>query len=155
MVQLFQGQHYYFQRRAPDGNLFPFKKAKIDINATITCQPCNNEWMSALENLAKYSMHDMILSMDAHTITVKDAASISAFMFKTTVLANHMSHRTESPFFSEAVRFRFRRTLQVPAGVQVFACSRKSATKISGLFKSGLGIYTHVRYGFEFYTCSF
>jgi hypothetical protein len=133
-----------------------WKRRKLDEKLPVVCQPCNNGWMSDLENKeAKPAIKDLILSDKLVTLSPERLRSIARFAFKTAVIADHYSMSAgQSPFFSTVARYRFRETLQVPGGVQMW---------ISAFKESGHGALRCVyhsssakaRHGFELYALTF
>jgi hypothetical protein len=109
----------------------------LDIKALVVCEPCNNGWMSDLENdEAKPAMHDMILHGRPLCLLPRGIDSISAFAFKAVVIADHMLPAHFNRFFSPDVRQEFSRTLRVPDGVQVWLASYSNPRGLDGIFKS-------------------
>jgi len=92
--------------------------------------------MSDLESqYAKPAMKDMILHGARVLLTPQRVAAISAFAFKTAVIAEHMKQRN-SPFFSAATRRQFARTLEVPPDVLIWLASYSGVRLRGGIFKS-------------------
>jgi hypothetical protein len=109
---------------------------KVKLKAKVVCESCNNGWMSQLESATKLAMKDLLFESTATVINSKDIVAISAFALKTLVLANHKD-LTSTPFFTSAQRFRFKRELRIPDGVQIWMASRKILTgKYYGFWKS-------------------
>jgi hypothetical protein len=133
-----------------------YQRRKIKIVAKVVCTPCNNNWMSNLEGRLKPILQDVFLNELPTTFGHTDLATIAAFAFKTTVLANHKDLKS-TPFFSAAERFRFRRQLRIPDGVQVWMASRREtiAGKYHGFWKSAQGkSEKYFGYGFANYICT-
>lgn len=133
-----------------------WNKRKLDEKLPVVCQPCNNGWMSDLENKeAKPAIKDLILSDKLVTLSPERLQSIARFAFKTAVIADHHSMSDgQSPFFTTAARYSFRESLQIPRGVQMW---------ISAFKESGHGALRCVyhssspkaRHGFELYALTF
>jgi hypothetical protein len=132
-----------------------YPRKKIKFVAKVVCTPCNNNWMSDLEGSLKPILQDVFLKELPKTFGLGELATIAAFAFKTTVLANHKDLRG-TPFFASSDRFRFRRELRIPDGVQVWMATRETiAGKYYGFWKSAQGkSEKHFGYGFANYICT-
>jgi hypothetical protein len=111
--------------------------------------------MCDLENdHMKPAVGNILLGNQQSVFHAKDIAAITAFAYKTTVIANHKSLK-ETPFFAASDRFKFRKTLRVPDnGIQVWIACRKS-TRYNGMWISLLGKADRKhRLGFRYYTCT-
>jgi hypothetical protein len=140
--------------RIESGEYVTYQKKKINLRAKVVCQLCNNRWMSVLESdHVKPAVGELLLGNKTATFHAKEIAAISTFAFKTTVVANHRKLR-EPPFFASADRFRFRKSLTIPDGVQVWIACRKSI-HYNGMWVSKLGkLDRKHRLGFRYYTCT-
>ncbi len=119
-----------------------YQRRKIKFVARAVCTPCNNGWMSDLEGALKSVIGDVLVGNWglAKTFTPDQLKIISAFAFKTLILANHKDLGKRRPFFTRTQRFLFRRYLTIPAGVSVFMAIRESiAGKYNGFWKSVSG----------------
>src|SRR4029077_12013001 len=106
--------------------------------AKVVCTPCNNNWMSDLENdHARPAMQDLHLGNNSATLGPTEVAALSAYAFKTTVVANHKTLR-RPVFFSAGERFKFRTTLSIPSGIQIWLACRKSV-RYNGMWTSSFG----------------
>lgn len=89
----------------------------LDWKTKVVCEPCNNRWMSKLENdHAKPSMTDLILGKLDVPVNQKRANSIALFAFKTAVVFDHLVNGRE-PFFERPARHEFRNSLTLPSNV--------------------------------------
>ncbi len=92
-------------------------KPELDWTAKVVCEPCNNEWMSDLENVhAKPSMTELILGKLDVQVDQSRANSIAISAFKTAVVFDHLS-RGRDPFFERSARHEFRNSLTIPRNV--------------------------------------
>lgn len=97
-----------------------WQASEVDMTARVVCEPCNNGWMSRLENdFAKPAMADLILGKRVGQIMPKRARGISLFAFKTAIIANRSSAESEF-FFSKSERFEFRKSLTIPPNVSMW-----------------------------------
>jgi hypothetical protein len=132
-----------------------YPRKKIRIIAKVVCTPCNNGWMSAIESRLKPILKDAFFDEVQRTFIPAQLGTIAAFAFKTLVVANHKD-LSALPFFTAAERFRFRRDLHIPDGVQVWMATRQAiAGKYYGFWKSVHGKSDkHFTYGFANYICT-
>ena len=152
-------RQYTLHRRTRDQSTSSFVAASINLTARLVCQPCNNDWMSELENdYVKPILSDPILRGDAIRFTVDDQVTLAAWAFKTAVLIDHMTSTRRRPFFSAAVRRRFATTLMLPEGVQIWIMGhnatrlkRRTAYYVSHYLKPASARLKH----FEFYVVTF
>ena len=94
--------------------------SKINLKAKVVCRPCNNGWMSRLENdFAKPAMADLILGNRIGELSKKRAHGLSLFAFKTAVIANRTLAESEW-FFERSDRYVFRQSLMIPPNVAMF-----------------------------------
>jgi len=97
-------EKFVFRRQFADAPIAKWWESKnLDPTAKVVCEPCNNEWMSELENdHAKPALTPMIVSASSQTLTPSKASSIASFMFKQAVICHFMdrtSTRYPSSFF--------------------------------------------------------
>ena len=101
---------------------------ELNWKTKVVCKSCNNGWMSNLESQhAKPSLSELIRGKKGILIDRSRAKSISLFAFKTAVIFDHLM-RDRKPFFNNTVRYEFRNSLTIPAGVGVFI----AASALSG-----------------------
>ena len=95
-------------------------KPDLDWKAKVVCEPCNNQWMSELENVnAKPSMTDLILGESDVPVNQTRANSIALFAFKTAVVFDHLA-RGDAPFFERSARHEFRNSMTIPDNVDMW-----------------------------------
>src|SRR5690349_19672450 len=82
--------------------LLQYSKNTLDLKLPVVCRPCNNNWMSQLEeHHAKPAMARPILSDGLTTITKEQQAAIAKFAFKCMVVADHAAKPKRPPFFPD------------------------------------------------------
>src|SRR5271155_2834572 len=97
MRELFHSKRYRFRNLDKSGTMKIFHGSLIDHKAHVVCEQCNNTWMSQLEQYYfKPAMEKMITGSDKVHLDIKSIAAIVMFMFKTSVIANHMD-RAKKP----------------------------------------------------------
>jgi len=129
MSQLFSDEKHLFRKQfSDDVEMQTWEAKEMNLKAHVVCGPCNNGWMSEFENnRAKPAMRDLIISDNPVQLTFERIAAIVAFGYKTAVVC-HAMQRHESPYFPKDVfspnrLLRFRKSLTVPLGIQVWlAC---------------------------------
>lgn len=108
----------------------------LNLKAHVVCQSCNNNWMSRIEHEVKPIMRNMIIRASGVTLMPAGTASIAAFLFKSAIVADCDRPIGGTRFFSYEARTRFRRTLAIPGGVQMWiACLRRKG-KVGGRFSA-------------------
>lgn len=122
MNKLFPNSSITHRKIAPDGT--PLSKgwtaSKINLKAKVVCRPCNNGWMSRLENdFAKPAMADLILGNRMSELSKRRARGLSLFAFKTAVIANRSLPESEW-FFETSNRYIFRQSLTIQPNVAMF-----------------------------------
>lgn len=156
-----------FTRRFPDGTTKSWPAKKPVLSSALVCETaCNNGWMSDLEGTMKAATEDIILADKRKIFSPQECATIAAWAFKTTVLANHLDLEGE-PYFSTEQRYGFARDLTIPNGVQVWIAQR-DAGHLTATWRSThriqqpetpLAPYLTTLpvspYRFEHYTCTF
>jgi hypothetical protein len=147
------------RKTSPDDDYSkPWTTIGIQQTAGVACRVCNNGWMSDLEtNEAKPTLTDMIRHGGAVSLLPRGIASISAWAFKMTVVANFIGAlKNQLPYFSDAERYRFAKTLQIPSGLQMWLFAVNTPGRVTGKFNSHLGrLPSNVKYGFELYIATF
>jgi hypothetical protein len=126
---------YNFKRFAPDGTILnEWTSSELDLTLKVVCESCNNGWMSGLE--AQHAMPCLAPLIERRRLSILPSAgpSISAFAFKTQVIADH-SHPTRGPFFSRGVRTSFKQSLRLPAHTQVWLAMAKTPGEIKGFLQ--------------------
>lgn len=122
-----------------NGTLKTWRTKKPVLEAAIVCQRnCNNGWMNAkLEGPMKMAVEGIILHNTHKKFTREECATIAAWGFKTTVLANHIHDPGDNAFFSVGQRRAFAQGLSMPRGVQVWI-ARRNAGYLTATFESRL-----------------
>ena len=145
------------RKTSPDDYSKPWKTIGIQQTAGVVCRVCNNGWMSDLEtNEAKPTMADMIRHGGAVSLLPRGITSIAAWAFKMTVLANFIGLLKNEPYFSTADRYNFAKTMQVPAGIQMWLFALNTPGRVTGKLNSHLGrLPVHVKYAFDLYIATF
>jgi hypothetical protein len=116
-----------FTQRKPNGTTRTWKTRKPELTVGLVCERnCNNGWMSTkLEDPMKSATEDIIVLNNKKTFNQTECATVAAWAFKTTVLANHINLHGE-PFFPVEQRRAFARNLTIPKGVQVWLARRNA-----------------------------
>lgn len=129
MRKLFKSKKFRFSQRDSSGRIVKqWSLPGIDLKARVVCKPCNEGWMSNLENQhAKPAMSDLIAGKDI-LISESRAKSIALFAFKTAVVVDHMGR--DEPFYTVSARREFATSLTLPRNVNVW---------LAGLFPTGSG----------------
>jgi hypothetical protein len=92
MNKLITGKLFRFASFTETGEIRTWRKRKLDAKLPVVCEPCNNGWMSDLENKdAKPAIKDLIVSDKIVKLSPERLKSIARFAFKTAVVADHYS----------------------------------------------------------------
>jgi hypothetical protein len=138
---------FNFARRNAEGSVNVWRHKELDLKAKLTCGPCNNGWMSDLEERTKPILLDIILHGSPKAFTPHDIAVVSAFAYKSAILASGMYSKSLS-FFSEKDRYSFAETLRIPSGVYMWLAMLPNRHR--GVFKSdGISTANDFPHSFE------
>jgi hypothetical protein len=97
----------------------------------VVCEQCNNTWMSDVTNGVKQAFSGMIIDGERVSLAPPDASLLGAFAFMKSVVADHATRR-DDPFFTRAVREKFRASLAIPAEVQMWIAAYQGDSRYSG-----------------------
>jgi hypothetical protein len=97
----------------------------------VVCEKCNNTWMSDLTGQVKEHFQDAIVNGAPLSLSLKDVALLAAFTFLKSVVADHAIQK-DYPFFTRAVRERFRQSLTIPSEVQMWIAAYQGVQRYSG-----------------------
>src|SRR5437764_299486 len=102
-----EGKDGTFVKRFPDGKQKSWRTSKPELTVGLVCERCNNGWMSAeLEGPMKNATEDILILNNRKSFSARQCASVAAWAFKTTLLANHSNPLT-TPMFSAEQRQAF------------------------------------------------
>lgn len=155
MRNLFKSSSFRFIKRDMDGNIAKiWNMPGIDATAKVVCKPCNEGWMSNLENRhAKSALSDLIIGDKNLIISSEQAKAISRFAFKTAVVVDHM-RRDEESFFSRTERHNFRHSLKIPKSVRVW-CAGYLHMGSGNLLPFWYNDYFSDKERLKLYTCTY
>jgi hypothetical protein len=105
----------------------------VDFTVNDVCKPCNEGWLSRLEARAKFAFSDMIRDRVELSLLPDGAVLLAAFAFKSAVIATCMN-KSREPFFTPAARLRFKDSLEIPPGTQIWLARFSGGAASSGLF---------------------
>jgi hypothetical protein len=105
----------------------------IDFTINDVCKPCNEGWLSRLEARAKLAFSEMIQKPVEFSLLPSGAVLLAAFAFKSAIIATCMNKSREA-FFTPAARLRFKNSLEIPPGVQMWLARFSGGAASSGLF---------------------
>jgi hypothetical protein len=130
--KMFGERRYTITRKELDGRVQTWTLPELNAKTRVVCGNCNNGWMSDLENQVKPIIGNMIYNCAVTTLNAKDIERLAVWAYTKAIVAEH-SHQNTVPFWTFAERQRFRQTLSVPAGVQIWLACMPAR---HGLFKS-------------------
>lgn len=103
-----------------EGTCLVWTSKSLNLKARVVCKDCNNGWMSDIENRrAKPVISEMMKHSRPFSLSAHQLESLAIFAFKTFVVADHMMD-DRKPFFSPALRSKFRISLAIPSRVQMW-----------------------------------
>lgn len=152
---------YTFKRFGDGGHqqrgplIAEWKANEINLKANVVCEPCNNRWMSDVENdHAKPTLRDMVLSSNPVSLLPLGVKSIANYCFLKAVIADRMNTKRQ-PFFSRRQRREFRASLTIPEGVQMWLGRFRDVGR-RGNFSTYYCTLKETDYaGFEFYVFTY
>jgi hypothetical protein len=118
-------------------NAKAWKSKTIDAVAKVVCEPCNNGWMSDIDDAASYTMAQMIMYGSRVSLLPLGIESIARFAYKSAVVVDCAN--AQHPFFSAAERKRFSEGKHdLPRGVQIWL-SRIRTQHVHGRYMGHYG----------------
>lgn len=111
----------YLARRqySLDSSVTEYYTDSLDEKLPVVCNGCNNGWMSALSLKMKERFERAMLDAEPFSLGARDAAILAAFTFMKAVVTDHLIN-SDDPFFTRAVRERFRSSLTLPSLLKVW-----------------------------------
>jgi len=107
---------------------------ELNLKAKVVCETCNSGWMSDIENgEAKPALSPLIRDTSPRVLPIRTLISIGIFLFKTSVVADHVGTGGD-PFFTIEERHGFRETLRVPPGLSMWIGALEESFR--GTFKT-------------------
>ena len=117
---LFNSKGYHFSRLdLQKRKLAKWRRTTLDEKTKVVCSVCNNGWMSQLENRAKAAFSDMIRDGVKVCLLSRGLALLAAFTFKCAVVSDY-ARGDGDVFFPAFDRYRFRESLEIPRGTQMW-----------------------------------
>jgi hypothetical protein len=149
---------YAFRQRDSQGNIAnQWKSAGLDLTAKAVCESCNNGWMSDLEESTKPILADIIMSGTKPRLDSAQRQIIAQFAFKNAVIAD-CTAKGRNPFFTTAARRKFKESLVIPGGIQMWLSHYRDPNGQSGFFLSRYHMLrgrNNPSNGFELYAFTF
>jgi hypothetical protein len=93
------------------------------------CPTCNSGWMSELTNKVKHNFAESILKGKSFSLGPREGTLLAAFTFMKAVVKDY--HYGDEPFFTRAVRERFRISLSIPNSVKVWIAAYQGSARWS------------------------
>jgi len=104
------------KRYTIDSPVIESEADSLDEKLPVVCNKCNNGWMSVLSEKVKDRFRRAMLDAEPFSLGATDAAILAGFTFMKAVVTNHVIGHYDifEPFFTRAVRERFRTSLVLP-----------------------------------------
>ncbi|HTM87482.1 MAG TPA: hypothetical protein VL155_04720 [Terriglobales bacterium] len=119
------------QQRSPVEPFREYPARVLKEKLPVVCENCNNTWMSDVTNQVKQSFAELIISGASVCLLPTGVGLLAAFAFMKSVVADHAANRDE-PFYTRAVRERFRQTRIIPPNVQMWVGAYQGVQRYSG-----------------------
>jgi hypothetical protein len=141
--QLLKGREFSFRRVGKGGEILSeWEGDKLNSIAKVVCEPCNNQWMSAIDAEAKRTLSGVLLGRPVSFLP-EGLNALAKLAFKMAVVCDHSTERPK-PFFQPAVREKFKTSGIIPPGVQMWVGAFIEDGKRNGKFN---GYYITLRNG--------
>ena len=127
-----------FRVRQRRSTIEPFREYDAVVlkeKLAVVCEKCNHNWMSAVTHRVKRSFSDLITKGTPTSLKDEDIGLLAAFAFMKAVVADHATPKSD-PFFTRAVRERFRDSLAVPSDIQMWLAAYQGAHRFGGKFNT-------------------
>jgi hypothetical protein len=119
MSKLFAKKIRFRQQNADGDVIRDWRSHEIDMTVKVVCKPCNEGWMSNLEQYhASPAMSDLIVGTTRFIPLQPRTHAIARFAFKTAVIVDAM--RRDEMFFPRSVRHHFAKSLKIPRDVHMW-----------------------------------
>jgi hypothetical protein len=93
-----------------------YKKKRLEMQLSVVCERCNNNWMSQVTKRIKQTFAYAIRDGSSLCILPTGIALLAAFTLMKAVCFNHeILSEDEEPFFTRACRERLGKSLEVPS----------------------------------------
>ena len=126
-----EGEQALFQEHRFEGKLRQWDSKRMDLTTKVVCKKCNETWMSDIEARIKTSFSQIIRFGHSVSILQRGVSLLAGFEFEKAVIADHL-HLKGDPFFKFADRDRFRESLAIPAGVQIWLAALQGMGGLTG-----------------------
>jgi hypothetical protein len=134
--ELFNSSGYNLHRYTEAGLVKKWRKAKLDEKAFAACRECNNGWMGDIETEMKAAFSHIIRDGVKVSLLPSGLALLAAFAFKCAVVADYINPADGTLFYTSHTRHKFRASLQIPNGVQMWLWAFQRVYVNSGVFNS-------------------
>jgi hypothetical protein len=102
----------------------------FDEKLPVVCRECNSGWMSVLSLKVKERFGRTMLSGEPFSLGARDASTLAAFTFMKGAVTNHLAAHEYEPFFTRAVRERFRVSLELPPMLKMWFAAFQGEVRI-------------------------
>jgi hypothetical protein len=107
------------QEHRHDGVLRKWESLGGNLTTKVVCKKCNETWMSDIESRMKRSFSQAIRDGASLSILFRGVCLLAAFAFEKAVVTDYL-HLKNAPFFKSVARYRFRESLDIPDGIQIW-----------------------------------
>lgn len=110
--------------------LMEYDTDRLNEKLPVVCNGCNNGWMSVLSLRVKERFSRAMLDGEPFSLGARDVAVLAAFLFMKAVVTNYIADDCE-PFFTRAVRERFRASLTLPPALKAWFAAFQGKSRMS------------------------
>jgi len=102
------------------GKASSFQKNDLEMTVGMPCEPCNNGWMSALENEVKGFMTPMVFRGDKTILDADRQRSLVRWVVKTAMVYEFTGRKDEPKYFTPDERKAFKEGFALPPNLWIW-----------------------------------
>jgi hypothetical protein len=114
------GMKTFEQQVERAGRVSSFPKKDLEHTVRMPCEPCNNGWMSDLENEVKLFLTDMAFRGQKTLLDEARQLSLVRWVVKTAMVNEFTGAVAEHKYFTESERRAFRERFAMPANLWIW-----------------------------------
>ena len=114
------GQKNFRVQMERAGKTTEYPNKDLELTVGMPCEPCNNGWMSNLENDVKSFMRDMAFRGGRTLLDEDRQLKLVRWLVKTAMVNEFTGASAEVKYFTEAERLAFKERFSIPANVWIW-----------------------------------
>jgi hypothetical protein len=115
-----QSQEHLWARWVLGGKTISYPNRSLQLTVGMPCEPCNNGWMSDLENDVKPFMTSMAFRGEKTLLDEERQAKLVRWFVKTAMVNEYTAADSEQKYFTEAERRAFKEQFTIPANLWIW-----------------------------------